>query len=128
MLDIRADVANKKLVFTARDNGTSYIYTNFASPCQQASTLGYNALTFPLKGPSGQQLTVELQTSSACTTGGAYSSEYYSFTIATSVQQTVTIPLSKFAKSNLASLKSIVFEPVGGGTDGTFVSFLETPI
>ena len=62
--NLKADVTNKKITFTT--NANSYFYTTFA--CEKATTDQYNALTFPIKGPAGAQFTIELQTSTSCST------------------------------------------------------------
>lgn len=96
---------NKKVTFTAKAN--SYFYTTFA--CEQATTGGYNAFTFPIKGPAGSSFTIELQTSTSCSTT-AYTSYYTTLTGVTGSTQTYTIPLSSFTGANLNAIQSILFE------------------
>lgn len=106
MTSITANVAAKKLTFTPKAG--SYFYTSFGS-CVAATTQGYNAITFPFKGPSaGSSFTFELQTGSSCASA-TYNS--YTFTVSglTGATQTITIPLSNFAGANLNVIKAVVW-------------------
>lgn len=106
MTSITANVAAKKLTFTPKAG--SYFYTSFGS-CVAATTQGYNAITFPFKGPSaGSSFILELQTASSCAST-TYNS--YTFTVSglTGATQTITVPLSSFAGANLNVIKAIVF-------------------
>ncbi|PMD25424.1 carbohydrate esterase family 4 protein [Hyaloscypha hepaticicola] len=100
-----ADAANKKITFTT--TASSYFYTTFA--CEKSTTDQYTAITFPMKGPAGATFTIELQTSSSCSTT-AYKSYFTTLTGITGVTQTYTIPLSSFSGANLNAIDSIVFE------------------
>ena len=103
--NFKADVTNKKVTFAT--NANSYFYTTFA--CEKATTDQYNAITFPIKGPAGASFTIELQTSSSCSTS-AYTSYYTTLKGVTGSTQTCTVPLSSFPGANLNSIDSIVFE------------------
>ncbi|CZR68593.1 probable deacetylase [Phialocephala subalpina] len=104
-IGLKADTVNKKITFTSQ--ASSYFYTTFA--CEKATTDGYNALTFPIKGPAGASFTIELQTSSSCSTT-AYTSYYTTLTGVTGSTQTYTVLLSSFAGANLNAIQSILFE------------------
>ena len=103
--NLKADTANKKITFTT--TASSYFYTTFA--CEAATTSQYNALTFPIKGPAGAKFTIELQTSSSCSTT-AYTSYFTTLTGITGATQTYTVLLSSFTGANLNAIDSIVFE------------------
>ncbi|RDW92218.1 hypothetical protein BP5796_01612 [Coleophoma crateriformis] len=103
---LKADTVNKKVTFTATAN--SYFYTTFI--CEKATTDQYTSLTFPVKGPAGAKLTLELQTYTSCASTASYKSYYYDVTGMTGATQLVTVPLSKFTGANLNAVASIVFE------------------
>jgi hypothetical protein len=102
-----------KLKFTPKSDGSSYFYETFT--CIAASTNGYNALVFPLKGPAGGSLTVEIQTSTSCS-AMAYTSKFYTLSGLTGSTQTVTIPLSSFNGANLAAIKAFLWSGFSTGS------------
>lgn len=104
-IGLQADTVNKKVTFTSQ--ASSYFYTTFA--CEKATTDGYNAFTFPIKGPAGASFNIELQTSTSCSTT-AYTSYYTTLTGVTGSTQTYTVPLSSFSGANLNAIQSILFE------------------
>ncbi|PQE05690.1 glycosyl hydrolase protein [Rutstroemia sp. NJR-2017a BVV2] len=104
-VNLKADTANKKVTFTA--STSSYFYTTFN--CEKATTDSYNAITFPIKGPKGASVTVELQTLSSCS-ATSYSSYYTTISGLTGSTQTVTIQLSKFSGANLNAISGLLWE------------------
>ncbi|KAH8676890.1 carbohydrate esterase family 4 protein [Tricladium varicosporioides] len=102
--NLKADVANKKITFTG--GISSYFYTTFA--CEKATTDGYNAITFPLKGPANAKFTIELQTSTTCS--AAYTSKTTQLSGVTGSTQTFTVPFSAFSGANINAIQGIVFE------------------
>ncbi|RDL37744.1 Uncharacterized protein BP5553_05177 [Venustampulla echinocandica] len=103
--NLKANAANKIIAFST--TSSSYFYTTFN--CEKATTDGYNAITVPIKGPSGAKFTVELQTSSSCT-ATAYNSHFATFTGVTGTSKLYTIPLSAFTGANLNAIRGLVFE------------------
>jgi hypothetical protein len=104
--NLKADTVNKKITFTA--SASSYFYTTFS--CEKAMTLGYNSITFPIKGPSGATFTLELQTMKSCS-ATAYTSYYYAVpTVMTGGSQTITVPLSSFPDANFNAIGALLFE------------------
>ncbi|KAL3424054.1 hypothetical protein PVAG01_03335 [Phlyctema vagabunda] len=101
--NLKADTVNKKISFTSKSG--SYFYTTFS--CLAATTNKYNAFTFPIKGPVGAKVTLELQTSSSCST--AYKSYTFDVTGLTGSMQTITVPLSKFTGANPNAIQGLVF-------------------
>jgi hypothetical protein len=99
-----ASAANGKL--SVVPNANSYFYET--SKCQAASSNGYNAITFLVKGPAGAFLTLEMQTKSACSVD-AYQSYYYSVSGLTGATQTVTVPLTAFSGANVNAITSFVW-------------------
>jgi peptidoglycan/xylan/chitin deacetylase (PgdA/CDA1 family) len=102
--NLKVDAANKKITFTA--SSSSYVYTTFV--CEAATTDKYTAITFPVSGPAGASFTVELQTSTSCSTT-AYKSYITTISGATGATQTITVPLTSFAGANLNAIRAIVF-------------------
>ncbi|KAH9866012.1 hypothetical protein J1614_008576 [Plenodomus biglobosus] len=92
------------LSFTPKSS--SYFYETF--PCQQASSTGYNSLTFQIKGPAGGSATLEIQTKTACS-ATAYTSKYIQLSGFTGSLQTMTVPLSQFAGANLNAVQTFVW-------------------
>ncbi|KAI4275330.1 MAG: hypothetical protein LQ337_003314 [Flavoplaca oasis] len=114
---LRADSANKKVTFGASAN--CYFYTTFPAPCQQASTDGYDGLTFSVKAPTGgSSMLVEIQTSDDCSTNAAAKSSYFTVSGLTGNTQTVNIPFTQWSGANPASVKGFVFQ--GFSTGGTW--------
>ena len=72
-------------------------------------TDGYNAITFPLKGPVGASFVLELQTMTSCS-ATSYKSSYTQLSGVTGSTQTFTVPLSSFSGANLNAINSILFE------------------
>lgn len=106
MTSITANVAAKKLTFTPKAG--SYFYTTFGS-CVAATTEGYNAITFPFKGPAaGTSFSLEIQTGSSCAST-AYTSHAFTVSGLTGATQTITVPLSSFGGANLNVIKAIVW-------------------
>jgi peptidoglycan/xylan/chitin deacetylase (PgdA/CDA1 family) len=99
-----ASAANGKL--SVVPNANSYFYETLA--CQAASSNGYDAITFLVKGLAGASLTLEIQTKSACSVD-AYQSYYYSVSGLTGATQTITVPLSSFAGANSNAITSFVW-------------------
>ncbi|KAK0653513.1 putative peptidoglycan-N-acetylglucosamine deacetylase [Lasiodiplodia hormozganensis] len=96
--------ANGKLSFKPGADG--YFYETFE--CQAASTNGYNAINFPVKGPSGGSFALEIQTKTACS-ASSYTSYYYTVSGLTGSTQTINIPLSSFTGANADAVTAFVW-------------------
>ncbi|KAG9658724.1 polysaccharide deacetylase, partial [Aureobasidium melanogenum] len=92
-------------------NADSYFYESFA--CQTALSNGYNAITFPVKGPAGGSLTLEIQTKGACS-ADAYQSHFYTVSDLTGTTQTITVPLASFSGANSNAITSFVWSGFSG--------------
>lgn len=114
MTSITAVPTSKKLTFTP--NSSSYFYTTFA--CKNTVTDGYNALTFPIKGPAGGSVTVEIQTKSGGCSASAYQSYFFTVTGLTGSTQTVTIPWTSWSGANSQAVTAFVWSSFTGGTSG----------
>ncbi len=111
--NIRADTANKKITFTSKSAGTSYFYSTLS--CQTASSTGYSAITFPIKGPSGSSFVMELQTKTSCS-ASSYSSSYFQVTGLTGQTQTITVPVSAFQGANGNAVTAFLFSGFASNT------------
>lgn len=96
-----ASAANGKL--SVVPNADSYFYETFT--CQAASSDGYNAITFHVKGPVGASFTLEMQTKSACSVS-TYQSYFHQISGLTGVSQTIRVPLSAFTGANVNAVTS----------------------
>jgi peptidoglycan/xylan/chitin deacetylase (PgdA/CDA1 family) len=99
-----AKAANGKL--SVVPNANSYFYETFT--CQAASSNGYDAISFLVKGPAGASLTLEIQTKSACS-ADAYQSYFYTVSGLTGTTQTINVPLSAFTGANTNAVTSFVW-------------------
>jgi len=97
---VLASAANGKLSVVPTAN--SYFYETF--PCQAASSDGYNAITFSVKGPAGASFTLEIQTKGSCS-ASTYQSYFHQVSGLTGVSQTISVPLSSFAGANAMLLR-----------------------
>ena len=87
-------------------NADSYFYETFA--CQAASSDGYDAISFLVKGPAGASFTLEIQTKSSCS-ASAYQSYFHQVSGLTGVSQTISVPLSLFTGANANAVTSFVW-------------------
>jgi peptidoglycan/xylan/chitin deacetylase (PgdA/CDA1 family) len=92
------------LSITPKSGG--YFYESFT--CQSASSKGYNALQFNIKGPAGGAFSLELQTRTSCS-ATKYTSKYYTYTGLTGNTQTVTIPWTSWSGVNADAIVGIVW-------------------
>ncbi|KAI0021607.1 hypothetical protein F4780DRAFT_778393 [Xylariomycetidae sp. FL0641] len=104
------------LTFTPNNIEVSYIYEQFE--CMDTVALGYNALSFNIKGPEAASVSVELQTKADCGTE-EYQSFYYTVDGMEGAMQTVTIPLSSWADADLSGVIGILWYGFSAGMTGT---------
>ncbi|KAI0021073.1 glycosyl hydrolase [Xylariomycetidae sp. FL0641] len=96
--------ANNALSFVP--SAQSYFYENLE--CIEASSDGYNALSFSVDGPSGASFLVEIQTKSSCA-ATTYTSTWHNVTSLTGSKQVVSIPLSSFSGANPDAITAFVW-------------------
>ena len=87
-------------------NADSYFYETFA--CQAASSDGYDAISFLVKGPTGASFTLEIQTKSSCS-ASTYQSYFHQVSGLTGVSQIISVPLSSFTGANANAVTSFVW-------------------
>ena len=100
-------------ILSFKPKSGAYFYESFA--CQQASSNGYNSVSFSVKGPAKGSLTLEIQTKASCS-ATSYTSKYVSVTGLTGSTQTVTIPLSQFSGANANAITSFVWSGFSSNT------------
>ncbi|ORY60243.1 glycosyl hydrolase [Pseudomassariella vexata] len=98
--------ASGVLSFIPSASVDSYIFESF--PCVNASSNGYNAISFSIQGTAGASLSLEMQTKSSCsatTNTGAWAE----VNGITGAKQTITVPLSSFSGANIGAITSFVW-------------------
>jgi hypothetical protein len=109
--NLKTDNVNKKISFTA--SASSYFYTAFS--CETATVFVCDAITFPVKGPSGSTFGLELRTKKSYSTTD-YVSYYYTLPTAMSGSvQTVTVPLSPLSGADLDVIFILLFKSFSQG-------------
>ncbi|ORY17685.1 hypothetical protein BCR34DRAFT_24168 [Clohesyomyces aquaticus] len=97
--------SNNLLLFKPSSSG-SYFYESF--PCQTASTNGYNAVSFVIKGPSGGSLILEIA-SSVCCSANAQLSKNVQVIGLSGVTQTVIVPFSSAIGANPNAVRELTW-------------------
>ncbi|KAI1272947.1 hypothetical protein F5Y07DRAFT_412117 [Xylaria sp. FL0933] len=103
------------LTFTPGEQEVSYIYEQFE--CIDADDLGYDSISFTIKGPEAASVSLELQTKDDCE-ATEYQSYYYTLNGLTGSLQTVNIPLSSWANASLEGLVGFVWYGFSAGRTG----------
>ncbi len=104
------------LTFTPVNVDVSYIYEQFE--CLNTSALGYDSVSFTVKGPEDASVSLELQTKDNCS-AAEYQSYYYTFNGLTGSLQTANIPLSNWANASLEGVVGFVWYGFSAGRTGT---------
>ncbi len=104
------------LTFTPVNVDVSYIYEQFE--CLNTSALGYDSVSFTVKGPEDASVSLELQTKDNCS-AAEYQSYYYTFNGLTGSLQTANIPLSSWANASLEGVVGFVWYGFSAGRTGT---------
>ncbi|KAI1426628.1 hypothetical protein F5Y12DRAFT_273082 [Xylaria sp. FL1777] len=104
------------LTFTPGDEDVSYIYEQF--DCIDTEELGYDSISFTIKGPEAASVSLELQTQEDCS-ATEYQSYYYTVNGLTGSLQTVNIPLSSWVNASLQGVVGLVWYGFSAGRTGT---------
>jgi hypothetical protein len=108
--NLKTDKVNK-ISFTA--SASSYFYTTFS--CETATVFVCDAITFPVKGPSGSTFGLELRTKKSRSTTD-YVSYYYTLPTALSGGvQTVTVPFNPLSGADLDVIFILLFKSFSQG-------------
>ncbi|KAJ9155119.1 Chitin deacetylase [Pleurostoma richardsiae] len=91
---------------TLISKASSYFYETF--PCQEATTQGYNALSFFVEGPPGGSFKLQTQTRSSCSHDRVTRTNQVIAGLTGSLQ-TITAPLSSFTGANLEAITAFVW-------------------
>ncbi|KAI2641220.1 hypothetical protein GGS21DRAFT_363447 [Xylaria nigripes] len=103
------------LTFTPK-SVTSYLFETLA--CTDATTPGYNGISFAIKGPLAASVSIELQTQTSCN-DTAYQSFYYTVNGLTGSLQTVNIPFTSWPGANPKAVVGLVWYGFSQGETGT---------
>ncbi|TGJ86728.1 hypothetical protein E0Z10_g2076, partial [Xylaria hypoxylon] len=103
------------LAFTPSSQSVSYIYEQFT--CVDADALGYDSISFTIKGPQAASVSLELQTQADCS-ATEYKSYYYTIDGLSGSLQTVNIPLSNWANATLKGVVGFVWYGFSAGRTG----------
>ncbi|KAI0150734.1 hypothetical protein GGR57DRAFT_514020 [Xylariaceae sp. FL1272] len=104
------------LTFTPNTTGNSYIYEQF--DCVNATALGYDSLSFEIKGPEAASVGLELQTKANCSSTELQST-YYTVNDLSGSLQTINVALSNFDGANLQSIVGVLWYGFSAGLTGT---------
>ncbi|KAI1340275.1 hypothetical protein F5Y15DRAFT_53200 [Xylariaceae sp. FL0016] len=104
------------LTFTPNNTEVSYIYEQF--DCMDTTALGYDSLSFGIKGPEAASVSIELQSKNACT-DTEYQSFYYTVDGLSGSMQTINVPLSNWAGANLKGVVGLLYYGFSAGMTGT---------
>lgn len=104
------------LTFTPNNIDVSYVYEQF--DCLDAVTLGYDSISFTIKGPEAASVSLELQTKANCSAAD-YQSYYYTVDGLRGSLQTINIPLSSWTGANLKSVVGLIWYGFSAGLTGT---------
>ena len=92
------------LLFTPKQD--SYFYETF--PCTKASSGGYDAVSFSIKGPKGASATLEIQSTESCDVE-EYTSVWTEIKDLTGKRQTITLPLDEWSGANADAITALVW-------------------
>lgn len=104
------------LTFTPGAIETSYIYEQFN--CLDSVSLGYDSLSFNIKGPEAASVSIELQTASDCS-ATEYQSYYYTVDGLSGSLQTINIPLNSWPDANPKAIVGILWYGFSAGLTGS---------
>lgn len=103
------------LTFTPNNIEVSYIYEQF--DCIDAVALGYDSLSFNIKGPEAASVSIELQTVSDCSSA-EYESSYYTVDGLSGSLQTVNLQLDSWTGANLNGVVGVLWYGFSAGFTG----------
>ncbi|KAJ3566133.1 hypothetical protein NPX13_g7253 [Xylaria arbuscula] len=104
------------LSFVPNNQDVSYIYEQWE--CIDTEELGYDSISFTIKGPAAASVSLELQTKDDCD-ATEYQSYYYTLNGLTGSLQTVSIPLSNWPNASIWGTVGFVWYGFSAGLTGT---------
>ncbi|KAI1383659.1 carbohydrate esterase family 4 protein [Hypoxylon trugodes] len=104
------------LTFTPNNIEVSYIYEQFN--CLDATSHGYDSVSFNIKGPEAASVSIELQTVAECD-ATEYQSYYYTVDGLSGSLQTINIPLNSWTDANLQGVVGFLWYGFSAGLTGT---------
>ncbi|KAF3066563.1 polysaccharide deacetylase [Daldinia childiae] len=104
------------LTFTPNNIDVSYIYEQF--DCLDTVALGYDSISFNIKGPEAASVSIELQTVAECSST-EYQSFYYTLDGLSGSLQTINIPLNSWEGAGLEGVVGVLWYGFSAGLTGT---------
>ncbi|KAI8946730.1 hypothetical protein F4801DRAFT_51390 [Xylaria longipes] len=104
------------LTFIPSQQDTAYLYEQFE--CIDTVALGYDSVSFYIKGPEAASVSLELQTKANCS-AAEYQSSYYTINGLSGSLETITVPLSSWTNASLAGTVGFVWYGFSAGVSGT---------
>ncbi|KAI1653548.1 carbohydrate esterase family 4 protein [Daldinia decipiens] len=104
------------LTFTPKNIDVSYIYEQF--DCLDTVALGYDSISFNIKGPEAASVSIELQTVAECSST-EYQSSYYTLDGLSGSIQTINIPLNSWEGAGLDGVVGVLWYGFSAGLTGT---------
>ncbi|KAI0854042.1 carbohydrate esterase family 4 protein [Daldinia vernicosa] len=104
------------LTFTPNNIDVSYIYEQF--DCLDTVALGYDSVSFNIKGPEAASVSIELQTVAECSST-EYQSFYYTLDGLSGSLQTINIPLNSWEGAGLEGVVGVLWYGFSAGLTGT---------
>ncbi|KAI1113395.1 hypothetical protein F5Y14DRAFT_213916 [Nemania sp. NC0429] len=105
-----------KLTFVPTHKDVSYVHEQFE--CMDAVALGYDGISFTIKGPEAASVSLELQTKADCS-ATEYQSHYYTINGLSGALQTINVPLSSWPGANFNGVVGLVWFAFSAGTAET---------
>ncbi|KAI0546589.1 hypothetical protein F4679DRAFT_408827 [Xylaria curta] len=104
------------LTFVPSQQDAAYLYEQFE--CVDAVALGYDSVSFNIKGPEAASVSLELQTKDGCN-ATEYQSYYYTVNGLSGSLETITIPLSSWTGATINGTVGFVWFGFSAGMSGT---------
>ncbi|KAI1198688.1 hypothetical protein F5X97DRAFT_333174 [Nemania serpens] len=105
-----------KLTFVPVHQEVSYVHEQFE--CIDTVALGYDGISFTIKGPEAASVSLELRTKADCS-ATEYQSHYYTVKDMSGSLQIVNVPLSSWTGANLNGVVGVVWSGFSAGVKGT---------
>lgn len=96
--------------------GGSYVSKQFE--CIDTVALGYDGISFTIKGPKAGSVSLELQTKADCS-ATEYQSHYYTVNGMSGALQTINVPLGSWTGANLHGVVGVMWSGFSVGKTGT---------
>ncbi|KAI0409482.1 hypothetical protein F4802DRAFT_145661 [Xylaria palmicola] len=110
-------IDNGRLTFIPSQKDVAYLYEQF--DCVDTTSLGYDSISFTIKGPEAASVSLELQTKAGGCAATEYQSHYYTINGLSGSLETINIPLTSWAGASLNGTVGFVWYGFSAGMSGT---------